>query len=207
MLKIEINKQDFIFFIKLGCSNKELAEVFGCSERTVAKRKVEWSLLGLTENNKTSKTVNNKRVCLKCGKKKALKDFSKHASAKSGYRSTCRKCRSIESKQWYKENTARKAETSKNYYEANKVEALARSAKRRAKLKNAIPSWYSIEDDIEFLSLKEKCRELYEQTGILYEVDHIVPLQSDIVCGFHCKENWQILTRAQNRSKSNKHIT
>lgn len=207
MLKIEIDKEDFIFFIKLGCSNKELAEVFGCSERTIAKRKVEWNLLGLTENNKTSDIVDNKRVCLKCKKQKHLKYFTKHSSAKSGYRSTCRTCRSEESKSWYKENKEQKALTNKKHYEANKEIYFLKDSKRRAKLKKAIPSWYSESDDLEFLKLKTKCKELHKKTGIMHEIDHIIPLQSAIVCGLHCKENWQILTREQNRSKSNKHIT
>ena len=207
MLKIEIDKEDFIFFIKLGCSNKELAEVFECSERTVAKRKVEWNLLGLTKNNKTTEIINNKRVCLKCKKEKHLKHFTKHSSAKSGYRSTCRECRTGEAKHWYKENRQQKNLTSKKHYEANKEKYFLRYSKRRAALKNAIPSWYSETDDIEFLKLKQECEELNKKTGIIHEIDHIIPLQSDIVCGLHCKENWQILTREQNRSKSNKYIT
>lgn len=207
MLKIEINKQDFIFFIELGCSNKELAEVFECSERTVAKRKVKWDLLGLTKNNKTSKIIDEKRVCLKCNEQKHLKNFTKHSSAKSGYRSTCKTCRSQEGKLWYTKNKDQKTLANKKHYEANKNLYFLKDSKRRAALKNAVPSWYSKEDDAEFLRLKAECEKLNKITGIVYEIDHIIPLQSKTVCGLHCKENWQILTRAQNRSKSNKYIT
>lgn len=37
------------------------------------------------------------------------------------------------------------------------------------------------------------------------EVDHIVPLNSDMVCGLHCIDNFQFLTREENARKSNKY--
>ena len=35
------------------------------------------------------------------------------------------------------------------------------------------------------------------------QVDHIIPLQSDPVCGLHCWANLQLMSRADNRRKSN----
>ncbi len=40
-------------------------------------------------------------------------------------------------------------------------------------------------------------------TGTPHEVDHIIPLQSKWVCGLHCEANLQVITRSENRSKSN----
>ena len=37
------------------------------------------------------------------------------------------------------------------------------------------------------------------------EVDHIVPITSDLVCGLHCLDNFQLLTRSDNASKGNRH--
>lgn len=36
------------------------------------------------------------------------------------------------------------------------------------------------------------------------EVDHIVPIKSDIVCGLHCIDNFQLMTREDNARKGNR---
>ena len=37
------------------------------------------------------------------------------------------------------------------------------------------------------------------------EVDHVVPINSDLVCGLHCMDNFQLLTRSENASKGNRY--
>lgn len=76
----------------------------------------------------------------------------------------------------------------------------ARNARRRAAKRQAVPAW----------SNRDKIKEFYETanglgmlTGEWHDVDHIVPLQSDIVCGLHCEANLQVLIRKENRMKSN----
>lgn len=53
--------------------------------------------------------------------------------------------------------------------------------------------------------------DLYEIAGMLsvligmpYEVDHIVPLINEHVCGLHVPWNMKVVTRYDNRSKQNK---
>ena len=41
-------------------------------------------------------------------------------------------------------------------------------------------------------------------TGFKWEVDHIVPLNSPIVCGLHVENNLQVITKSKNIAKSNK---
>ncbi len=40
-------------------------------------------------------------------------------------------------------------------------------------------------------------------TGIKHQVDHIIPLRSDKVCGLHVAENMQIISRTENLKKRN----
>lgn len=43
-------------------------------------------------------------------------------------------------------------------------------------------------------------------TGVPHEVDHIVPLMSDEVCGLHVEHNLRVIPKIANTTKKNKHI-
>jgi hypothetical protein len=43
-----------------------------------------------------------------------------------------------------------------------------------------------------------------KDSGINFEVDHIIPIKSDFVCGLHVPWNLQIITEFENISKHNK---
>lgn len=47
--------------------------------------------------------------------------------------------------------------------------------------------------------------ELSKMLGVKYQVDHVVPLQSRIVCGLHSHTNLQVIPANVNQSKGNRH--
>lgn len=55
-----------------------------------------------------------------------------------------------------------------------------------------------------FWSEKEEIANFYMNRPDGYQVDHIIPLQSEFVCGLHVIANLQYLTPAENQSKRNK---
>ena len=77
----------------------------------------------------------------------------------------------------------------------------AATALRRAKKKNATPYWansFFINEAYQLARLRTSI------FGFKWEVDHIIPLQSPIVCGLHVENNLQVIPATVNRFKGNK---
>jgi hypothetical protein len=90
----------------------------------------------------------------------------------------------------------------RNWCKRNPQKAQAIRANRRASKLNATPSWAD----------KEAIRRFYleawrltQNTGVKHEVDHIVPLRSKRVCGFHTHTNLQVVPKSVNLQKGNRH--
>jgi 5-methylcytosine-specific restriction endonuclease McrA len=105
---------------------------------------------------------------------------------------------------WQQENKEKYLLKSRRWYEKNKHKAFAKSAKYRAAKRNACPKWVDeeLKNQIANFYLEAKIKTL--ETGIKHEVDHIIPLKSEVVCGLHVPWNLQVLTQFVNRQKRNK---
>lgn len=80
----------------------------------------------------------------------------------------------------------------------------AKAAKYRASKLCATPKWLTEEHYAQIVDIYKEREILTEITGILYHVDHIVPLQGETVCGLHVPWNLQVIPATENLSKSNK---
>ena len=91
---------------------------------------------------------------------------------------------------WHKANPEKSKANSAKWAKENPGKHNAKSARRRALKKAQTPSWYC----------HETVTAIYEVASEFgYEVDHIVPLSKG---GLHSHENLQLLTPAENMSKS-----
>ena len=68
-----------------------------------------------------------------------------------------------------------------------------RFALKRAKKKGAIPSWAN----------RDKILEIYKNCPKGLHVDHIIPLNAELVSGLHVPENLQYLKRSEGQKKAN----
>lgn len=98
------------------------------------------------------------------------------------------------------------AATNKVWRNNNKDKLAQNQMKRVAAEKKAVPSWSTDEWDkflVEEIYHLSKVRTTL--TTIKHNVDHIIPLTSDKVCGLHCASNLRVMERLANISKGNRH--
>lgn len=87
------------------------------------------------------------------------------------------------------------------YKKRNPDKHCAQQARRRAALRDRMPSWA---DNNAISSIYEEAARISAETGIQHDVDHIVPLLGKRVSGLHVEYNLQILPYRENRRKGNK---
>lgn len=81
------------------------------------------------------------------------------------------------------------------------AQALADGSARRAGLAAATPCWV---DRAQIKKVYDKAAAMSSQGLQRYEVDHIVPLNGELVCGLHVPWNLEVIPAAENRIKSNR---
>lgn len=169
------------------------------------------------------------KVCRVCGESKPITSFYKAKENKDGRNNACATCycqrikndrkvnpekyrkvaekykskpdyKSIK-KQWVLKNPEKRQEILRKYHKKHYAKLHEKVLARLALKKQAIPLWYDKKLCQMFYKLSQ---EKTKHTGVRHEVDHIVPLKSNIVCGLHCQQNLQVITEYENRSKSNK---
>jgi len=97
---------------------------------------------------------------------------------------------------YYLKNKDKIKKYTKEYSFKNRHLRRAAWAKRNAIKLKATPKFANL----------EKIKEIYKNCPKGYHVDHIVPLNSKLVCGLHVEWNLQYLTPSANLTKSNKLI-
>jgi hypothetical protein len=123
------------------------------------------------------------RLCTTCNEEKLGVEFTKSKAGRGGLCSKCKECYS-------------------KYVRDNPHIRNASAARRRAIKSQAIPKWF---DKQKVDAIYEECSKITKETGIIHNVDHIVPLQSKWVCGLHVKHNLRIITGSENQRKLNTH--
>lgn len=101
---------------------------------------------------------------------------------------------------WRKNNPEKAAAACKRWVDANRGKKNSYTANRHAAMLQRTVGWSDLE---KIDSIYERARDLTDQTGVVHHVDHIIPMQGELVSGLHVETNLQILTQAANCSKGN----
>lgn len=102
--------------------------------------------------------------------------------------------------EWRKNNTEYANEQNRLWAKQNPEKAAANSAKRRAQLLSATPSWADQKAIKVEYALAKWCSQVMDED---YHVDHIVPLKGKNVCGLHVHQNLQVIPASVNQAKRN----
>jgi len=114
-------------------------------------------------------------------------------------------CIAIEKRHTPEQRLAAKRANARRCNHKNPARIKANKIKYELQRAAATPRWLTAEDWTAMNALYYRARELTKTTGIRYEVDHVVPIAGSNVAGLHVPWNLQILTQAQNVSKSNRY--
>lgn len=107
---------------------------------------------------------------------------------------------------WAKANPDKVKANNKNYAIKYRAKVCEKANRRYAKKLNAMPKWLTKEHINQIKEIYEECARQTAETGVEYNVDHIIPLQSDFICGLHVPWNLRIITKIENVKKGNKVI-
>jgi hypothetical protein len=105
----------------------------------------------------------------------------------------------------YAKTDVYKAQKSK-YAQANKGKFAAKSKKYHASKLKRTPHWLTEDDFWLIEQAYELAQRRSELFGFPWDVDHVIPLQGELVSGLHTPYNLQVIPAQLNQSKSNRFV-
>jgi hypothetical protein len=161
--------------------------------------------------------IANKERFIKAGKKRyadkkedikratraySIANKEKNIAWQKTYRETNKEQCNARTRRCRKENPNNSMMYSRAYRRENPEKGRAAAARRRSLKLQATPAWANNFFIAEIYHLAKLRGEIY---GGEWEVDHIVPLKSKLVCGLHVECNLRVITSATNNSKGNRY--
>ena len=101
---------------------------------------------------------------------------------------------------WHRDNADRRRQTNAQWRKDNPGKDLALSRKKKAAKINRTPPWA---DHDKITAVYEEAAAL-RALGVDVHVDHIIPLQGELVSGLHVHYNLRVILAADNLKKRNK---
>ena len=201
-LKCENEFQFDKFPLKHGVRGNVCNECNKIRQTEYTKRNSEKTLLRTLEEEK-----NNPTKVIECKKCKEVKSYVYYSIHPFGTRrNVCKVCVGIHKKKYEEEHLEETLKYRQQWRDENpdKISEGLRRYKKQLK-KPQKPKWV---DENVIKNIYKKMNRLNKESGYSkYDVDHIIPLNGDIVCGLHVENNLRIILHKENTVKSNKFIS
>lgn len=131
------------------------------------------------------------RACVKCELLKAVQNKEAGIAAERTRRT-------------YAKHTAKQKARVQKWKRENPGKTSENTANRRAAKRKRTPAWLTEDQRRQMRRMYEEAARRTRETGVKWQVDHIVPLLGNGVCGLHVPWNLQLLTGLENQKKGNK---
>ena len=144
------------------------------------------------------KATENKLRWAKENREKVLQQGKEYHARNRGNRLAAQKAVRAANPEKYRELT-------KVWRKENMGYVLAKNAERRAAKMQRTPAWLTEIDLKNIKALYIKARQKTESTGEPWHVDHIIPLQGELVSGLHVPSNLRVIPGIENLKKRHKY--
>jgi len=195
------------YFTGKPCKQGHLAPKFTCSgscTECLAKRRREYMREWAAQNPDLKKKraadwyADNREEVIERVRANYHKDIEKSRQRARDYAAENRLAARERVKKWKQANPE---QARLNDLNRDPVKLHSAKAKYRAARRMACPPWVDVAHMARIHEVYRLRREISEKTGVVHEVDHIVPLQGKTVCGLHVWWNLRVIPREENNRR------
>jgi hypothetical protein len=111
----------------------------------------------------------------------------------------------VVNKEYYEKNREWRLSYLKDWRNNNPDVVAYHGVKRRQKNRQATPDWLTKEQKGHIKAIYQHAKDCNLVGEGSYEVDHIIPIQGESVCGLHVPWNLQVIPMDVNRAKNNQY--
>lgn len=198
------------YFTGKPCKQGHLVPKFTCSgscTECLAVRRREYMRAWAARNPEVKKQRaaqwydNNREEIIERVRANYHKDLDKSRQRAREYAENHKAEASARTKEWTAQNPDRKKASDKRWKDNNPAHYHSLKAKYRAARRQACPPWVDDAHMARIHEIYKLRRDISEKTGVVHEVDHIVPLQGKTVCGLHVWWNLRVIPREENNRR------